>query len=184
MADITNPGEGTASQKTQIVQSRPLDHLEAKNDSEKLNSPRSILSVQTNQLLPSVAKLWNKHRHQNEILWLWILSKQNKFWQQVLEKLAKSLSKPLLLIIRTIFKGTLPEIRKLGQITLVFKTGDESSIVCLRPVSLLCSTSKEFEKLLLDTIYSKVSHILQKPVWIPSQAFSNSSTVGVSETTL
>ena len=34
----------------------------------------------------------------------------------------------------------------------------KSSIDCCRPVSFLCSTSKVFEKLMSDTIYSKVGH--------------------------
>ena len=74
----------------------------------------------------------------------------------VLKKLATSLSKSLLLIFRPIKlnQGTCSEIWKPGEITPVFKERDISSIDYYGPVSLLCSTSKVFEKLIFDTIYS------------------------------
>ena len=43
-----------------------------------------------------------------------------------------------------------PDEWKISKVTPVFKDGDKTDVSCYRPISLLCSISKVFEKLIFD----------------------------------
>ena len=61
-------------------------------------------------------------------------------------------------------KGTYPKVWKTGQVTTIFKEGNKADVKCYRPICLLCSFSKVFEKLLFDAI-----HELVKDQWHANQ---------------
>ena len=43
----------------------------------------------------------------------------------------------------------------------IFKEKNKASVECYRPISLLCSASKVFEKIIFDNIYPKVQPFLE-----------------------
>ena len=72
----------------------------------------------------------------------------------ILKNCAKSLSSSLKLVFQTCCnKGTYPEEWKISTVTPVFKDGDKTDVSCYRPISVLCSISKVFEKLIFDSLY-------------------------------
>jgi hypothetical protein len=50
------------------------------------------------------------------------------------------------------FENTVPEQWKIAKVTPIFKKGSKNKIENYRPISNLCSTSKVFEKLILNQI--------------------------------
>ena len=75
----------------------------------------------------------------------------------ILKNLCETLSKLLYLLFRTfINKPILPTYSKTRQVAPIFKEKNKASVECYRPISLLCSISKVFEKIIFDNIYPKV----------------------------
>ena len=73
----------------------------------------------------------------------------------ILRNCAKTLSKYLLLLFQTILnKGIFPQLRKVSQITPVYKEGSKADVNCYRPISLLCCVSKLMERIIFNRIYS------------------------------
>ena len=71
----------------------------------------------------------------------------------ILKSCARSLLSSLKHVFQTCCnKGTYPDEWKISKVTPVFKDGDKTD-VCYRPISLLCSISKVFEKLIIDSLY-------------------------------
>ena len=72
----------------------------------------------------------------------------------ILKNCAKSLSSSLKLVSQTCCnKGIYPDEWVISKVTLVFKDGDKTDVSCYRLISLLCSISKVFEKLVFDSLY-------------------------------
>ena len=68
----------------------------------------------------------------------------------ILKNLSETLSKSLYLLFRTfINKRLFPTCWKTSQMAPIFKEKNKTSVECYRPISLLCSASKVFEKLSL-----------------------------------
>ena len=81
----------------------------------------------------------------------------DKIGNLILKQCSHTLCKSLTMIIQTCLnKGTHPEVWKTGQVTPIFKEGNKADVKCYRPICLLCSCSKVFEKLLFDAIYELV----------------------------
>ena len=70
-------------------------------------------------------------------------------------KLTKNiLSKPLTLIInQMITTGIFPDSFKKSKIIPIFKKGDQSLLINYRPISLLPTISKVFERIIFDQMY-------------------------------
>ena len=79
----------------------------------------------------------------------------------VYTNLAKTVSKPVLLIFQTFLnRGIFPETGKLSEVVPIFKDGNKCDIKRYRPISLLCCISKIFKKVLFYYIYERVRHHL------------------------
>ena len=66
---------------------------------------------------------------------------------------AKSLSSSLKFVFQTCCnKGTYPDEWKISKVTPGSKDGDKTDVSCYRPISLLGSISKVFEKLIFDSL--------------------------------
>ena len=72
-------------------------------------------------------------------------------------ELAPSLTK---LFNLSLSLGTVPLLWKTANVTPVFKKGDPSLCSNYRPISLLCITSKIFERAILQHTYDKFSHLI------------------------
>ena len=80
----------------------------------------------------------------------------------ILKNCAKALSSSLKLVFQTCCnKGTYPDGWKISKVTPVFKDGDKIDVSCYRHISLLCSISKVFEKIIFDSLYLIVKDNLQ-----------------------
>ena len=80
----------------------------------------------------------------------------------ILKNLSETLSKSLYLLFRTfINKRLFPTYWKTSQVAPIFKEKNKASVECYRPISLLCSASKVFEKIIFDNIYPKVQPFLE-----------------------
>jgi hypothetical protein len=78
---------------------------------------------------------------------------------------------------KSLSKGSFPTSLKFSQITPIFKKGDKSELTNCRPISLLTSFSKFFEKL----IYTRLNkHIIYNKILVVEQYVfgSNISTEG------
>ena len=67
----------------------------------------------------------------------------------ILKNCAKSLSSSLKLVFQYCNKGTYPDEWRISKVTPVFKDGDKTDVLY---ISLLCSISKVFEKLIFDSL--------------------------------
>ena len=80
----------------------------------------------------------------------------------ILKNVSETLSKSLSLLFRTfINKRLFPTYWKTSQVFPIFKEKNKASVDCYRPISLLCSASKVFEKIIFDNIYPKVQPFLE-----------------------
>ena len=80
----------------------------------------------------------------------------------ILKKFSATLSKSLYLLCHTFIKKQLfPTYWKTSQVSPIFKEKNKASVECYRPISLLCSASKVFEKIIFDNIYPNVQPFLQ-----------------------
>ena len=70
-------------------------------------------------------------------------------------ELAPSLTKLFNISLQT---GTVPDSWKAANVTPVYKKGDKDSCSNYRPISLLCITSKVFERAILNNIYERLSN--------------------------
>ena len=74
---------------------------------------------------------------------------------KLLKLTKKELSKSLTLIINQIITtGIFPDLFKKSKITPLFKKGDQSLLLNYRPISLLPTISKLFERILFDQMYT------------------------------
>ena len=74
-----------------------------------------------------------------------------KYWKHIL-------AKPLSIIIyQTLKTGVFPDKLKIAKVTPVYKKGNENTFCNYRPISLLSSISKVFEK--VTTIYFENNHL-------------------------
>jgi Reverse transcriptase (RNA-dependent DNA polymerase)/Endonuclease-reverse transcriptase len=72
----------------------------------------------------------------------------------ILSKCASSLCEPMYIIFRrSMESGVFPSMWKLSNVVPIFKQGDRQSPNNYRPVSLLCSMSKVFEKVVYNCLY-------------------------------
>ena len=73
---------------------------------------------------------------------------------KLLKLVKNELKKPLTLIINQIITtGTFPEAFKISKITPLYKKGDHSLLTNYRPISLLPTISKVFERIIYDQMY-------------------------------
>ena len=75
------------------------------------------------------------------------------------------LAKPLSIIInQTLKTGVFPDKLKIAKVTLVYKKGNENTFCNDRPISLLPSISKVFEKVMCNqlTLYFETNHFLMQ----------------------
>ena len=80
----------------------------------------------------------------------------------ILKKISATLSKSFYLLCRTFIKKRLfPTYWKTSQVAPIFKEKNKASVECYRPISLLYSASKVFEKIIFDNIYPNVQPFLQ-----------------------
>ena len=80
----------------------------------------------------------------------------------ILKNRSETLSKLLYLLFRTfINKRLFPNYWKTSQVAPIFKEKNKASVECYRPISLLCSASKVFEKIIFDNIYPNVQPFLE-----------------------
>ena len=80
----------------------------------------------------------------------------------ILKNLSDTLSKMLYLLFRTFINQRLfSTYWKTSQVAPIFKEKNKASVECYRPISLLCSASKVFEKIIFDNIYPKVQPFLE-----------------------
>ena len=80
----------------------------------------------------------------------------------ILKNLSETLSKLLNLLFRTFIKKRFfPTYWKKSQVAPIFKENKKASVERYRPISLLCSASKVFEKIVFDNIYPKVQPFLE-----------------------
>ena len=81
----------------------------------------------------------------------------DKIGNIILKQCSHTLCKSLAMIFQTCLnKGTYPKVWKTGQVTPIVKEGNKADVKCYRPICLLCSCSKIFEKLLFDAFYELV----------------------------
>ena len=81
----------------------------------------------------------------------------DKIGNLILKLCSHTLCKSLAMIFLTCLnKDTYHKVWKTGQVTPIFKEGNKADVKCYRPICLLCSCSKVFEKLLFDAIYELV----------------------------
>ena len=74
-----------------------------------------------------------------------------------LKNLSETLLKSLYLLFRIfINKRFFPTYWKTSRVAPIFEEKSKASVECYRPISLLCSASKVFEKIIFDNIYSKI----------------------------
>lgn len=74
---------------------------------------------------------------------------------------AKSLSLPLTILFRKSLNDcTFPSVWKQAQIVPIHKKGSKSAIENYRPISILCTISKIFEKVIFDKIYPFISPLI------------------------
>jgi hypothetical protein len=84
----------------------------------------------------------------------------------IIKKTIYSIIKPLSFIINQCFdQGIFPNALKIAQITPIFKTGNKSDIANYRPISVLSSFSKIFEKAISIRLISFLdkNYILSRP---------------------
>ena len=80
----------------------------------------------------------------------------------ILKILSETLSKSLYLLFRTFLNQRLfATYWTTSQVTPIFKEKNKASVECNRPISLLCSASEVFEKIISDNIYPKVQPFLK-----------------------
>ena len=76
----------------------------------------------------------------------------------ILKETASSMAVPLCrLFNKCIDKGSFPDVWKTAQVTSLHKKGSVHLCENYRPISLLCCTSKVFEKLIYDQVYSHLT---------------------------
>ena len=79
----------------------------------------------------------------------------------LLRNCSNSITKSVTFLYQTIMnKGTYTKYWKVSQISLIFKDGNKSDVICYRPISLLNCISKVLEKVTFDEIYKLVRHEL------------------------
>ena len=72
----------------------------------------------------------------------------------ILKKCHKTLCKPMKLLFQAcINRQWFPTYWKISQVTPIFKEGSKADVTYYGPISLLCCSSKVFEKLIFDKIY-------------------------------
>lgn len=73
------------------------------------------------------------------------------------KNLSNSLSLPLsILFNKSIDEGTFPELWKISYVLPTFKAGNRSKVENYRPISILCTISKVFERIMFNRLYSHV----------------------------
>jgi hypothetical protein len=78
-----------------------------------------------------------------------------------LKSTAKTLCHPLLYLFNKCLKdGVFPTIWKAARIVPVFKSGDRSLVANYRPISILCTLSKLFERLVHNNIYPRLHNVI------------------------
>jgi hypothetical protein len=74
---------------------------------------------------------------------------------------AEELVDPILRIFqKSLVEGVFPELWKTARITPIFKSGDKSNVSNYRPISLLSSMGKIFEKLVYERLFNHISPFL------------------------
>ena len=94
---------------------------------------------------------------------------------RLLKYLSPALLKPLTLIInQSLITGLFPEKLKIAKVQPLFKKGDEEQIENYRPISLLTSISKVFEKV----VFLQLTNIFK------TMAYSITANMAFGKTTL
>ena len=88
----------------------------------------------------------------------------NNFGNIIFKVCSATLSKSLVLLFQTMSKkgSVLPSYWKKSQTIAIYKEGSKAEVNCYRPISLFCSVSKIFEKVVFDEIYSHCRHRLNE----------------------
>ena len=93
---------------------------------------------------------------------------------KLLKFLTPALIKPLTLIInQSLLSGIFPDLLKVAKVVPLFKKGDSLMVDNYRPISLLPSISKVFEKVVyvqLSEYFSKKQTFLCRSIWIQREA--------------
>lgn len=74
-------------------------------------------------------------------------------------KLSESLSIPLCILFnKSLEEQSFPETWKTSFVSPIFKDGDKQDVTNYRAVSIICSASKIFERLIFDKLFDKFKH--------------------------
>ena len=107
----------------------------------------TFCEITEDMTLKLISQLNNKHSYGYD-----------NFSTNLLKKLAPLLSAPLTLIInQSLHNGIFPEKLKIGKIIPIFKKGSKNLIENYRPISLLPSISKIFERVIFDQLSNHFS---------------------------
>ena len=126
-------------------------HNEDKSFSDYLNNPTenrfnfSVINV--SEVLMIINKLKNKN-----------LSGVDEISNKLLKAIGTELAKPLTIIInQCLLTGIFPDLLKIAKVKPLFKRGDACQLNNYRPISLLPTISKVFERVIYSQLYTYFS---------------------------
>ena len=121
-----------------------------------VKNPFKFQTIQSEDVLKVINKLKSKTSHG-----------QDKISTILLKSIKNELCGPLTIIInQSIRTGTFPDLLKIAKITPIFKKDDPTVLSNYRPISLLNSISKIFEKVIFQQIHT---HFKSKNLYYVSQ---------------
>ena len=143
-----------------------MDQVDVVNQLTSLKNVQNS-SLNSNELLGYLDKLYSS-LHQSKLDYSLLVDSDpdvnilNKHYDGISNKLLKLtkniLSKPLTLIInQMITTGIFPDSFKKSKIISIFKKGDQSLLINYRPISLLPTISKVFERIIFDQMYHYIN---------------------------
>ena len=120
----------------------------AQSYSDYLNNPTphrfTLSTINESYILSIINKLKNKNSSGNDEI-------SNK----LLKAIGKELSKPLTIIInQCLLTGIFPDLLKIAKVKPLFKRGDTALLNNYRPISLLPTISKVFERVIYSQLYA------------------------------
>ena len=116
--------------------------------SDYLNNPKphrfTLSTINKSYILSIINRLKNKNSSGNDEI-------SNK----LLKAIGNELSKPLTIIInQCILTGIFPDLLKIAKVKPIFKRGDTAQLNNYRPISLLPTISKVFERVIYSQLYA------------------------------
>ena len=94
----------------------------------------------------------------------------------ILKSIKSVIIKPLTLIINQMVEtGIFPDVLKISKVIPIYKKGDVSLLSNYRPISLLPTLSKIFERVIYNQLYNyfvRQQLTYRTSIWIPRQTFN------------